>query len=676
MARKSSTTERLDRLRALVAYHHKRYHTDDAPEIPDEAYDALVRELRSLESAAGLAPSGVVEAVGGEVNAAFTKVTHKVKQWSLDNVFSGAELTAWAERTKRTLEKAQYSGPVSYVVEQKLDGLKLVIEYKEGRLVQAVTRGDGVVGEDVTHTARTIASLPHTLRQPVSLICVGEVMMFKADFERLNDARAKAGESLFANPRNAAAGSLRQLDADVAAGRALSLYVYDIDFFDAKTTVIKRPDTQWGELVLLKKLGLPTSPYPVRCTSLEQIEAFYDESIKQREELPFGIDGVVVKIDMVDQQEALGYTARAPRFGIAYKFPAVESTTIVEAIELQVGRTGVVTPVAHLRPVVIDGSTVARATLHNEDQIKRLDVRVGDTVIVRKAGDVIPEVVSVLLPLRPAKASVYRFPKKVAACGGDGTIERVPGEVAYRCVSLDSDWLHRQRLYYFVSKAGLNIDGVGPRVVDALLDAALISVASDLFTLGVEDFLQLEGFKIKSATNAVAAIKAASTTTFAKLLLALGIEHVGEETARLITSYFRTPAELRAATFSDLSVLKGVGPVIAEAIVSWLNDRTAQAEFTALLTHITLKDSSVPTSTASALRGTTFVFTGTLETLTRDQAKEQVRQLGATVSSSVSRSTTYVVVGSEAGSKADEAKRLEVTILTESEFVALMAQFQ
>lgn len=675
MALKNTTAERLTRLRTLVAYHHERYHTDDAPEISDEAYDGLVRELQTLESAAGSGPSQVMEAVGGAANAAFTKVTHQVRQWSLDNVFSDDELTAWAERTKRTLEKARSTGVLAYVAEQKLDGLKLIIEYVNGRLVRAATRGDGVVGEDVTHTARTIASLPHTLTEPVSLTCVGEVMMFKADFDTLNAGRARAGEPLFANPRNAAAGSLRQLEAQVAATRSLSLYVYDLDAFNAQATAMRRPDTQWGELMLLKKLGLPTSPYKVRCATLSQVQAFYHQSNKQRDELPFGIDGVVVKVDRIDLQDTLGYTARAPRFAIAYKFPAVESTTVVEAIELQVGRTGVVTPVANLRPVVIDGSTVARATLHNEDQIKRLDVRVGDTVIVRKAGDIIPEIVSVLLPLRPAKTRPYRFPATVAACGGDGAIERVPGEAAYRCVSRDSDFLHRQRMYYFVSKAGLNIDGVGPRVIDALLDAQLIRKASDLFVLQVDDFLQLEGFKNKSATNAVAAIRTASTTTFARLLLALGIEHIGEETARLIARHFPTPAALRAAKVHELAALNGIGPVIAAAIDGWQKDQVAQKELSTLLTRVTLQNTRAG-KTVGGLTGLVFVFTGTLTTMTRDEAKEQVRQLGASVSSSVSAATSYLVMGSEAGSKAAEAKRLGVPTLSESQFSALVAQSQ
>lgn len=666
------STKRLKQLRELVAYHQKRYHEDDAPEISDEAYDALVRELKAIETASGKV-SGVVEAVGGAASEAFTKVRHRVRQWSLDNVFSDEELIAWEERLVRLLEKTPYrDAPLTYVAEHKLDGLKLVLEYERGRLVRAATRGDGEVGEDVTHTARTIATLPTQLPEPVSLTCVGEVMMFKKDFERLNEARSAAGEPLFANPRNAAAGSLRQLDPAVAEARALSLYVYDLDSFDPHDTKVAQPGTQSEELGILKALGLPTSPYPKRCKDLAAVQAFYHQWKERHDDLPFGLDGVVVKVDDIALQKALGHTARAPRFGVAYKFPAVETTTVVEAIELQVGRTGVVTPVAHLRPVTVDGSTVSRATLHNEDQIARLDVRVGDTIILRKAGDIIPEVVSVLLPLRPAGTKPYRFPKKVAACGGDGSIERVPGEAAYRCVSLDSDFLRRQRLYHFVSKGALNIDGLGPRIIDALLDAGLMSTAADLFDLTVDDFLSLPGFKDKSARNAVAAIEAARSTTMPRLLIGLSIDHVGEETARLLASHFPSLAALAKASEAELAALDGVGPIIAASVRAWASNEGAQHEVDRLLQYLTVETSS-PKSGAATLSGATFVFTGTLPTLGRDDAKELVRAAGGKVASSVSRATSYVVVGTDPGSKATEARALGVPVLDEAAFRALLA---
>lgn len=666
----SSGQKRLVRLRELVEYHQKRYHEDDAPEISDEAYDALVRELKELETVRGVT-STVAEAVGGAPSEAFTKVRHPVRQWSLDNVFSADELLAWEEKTRRFLEKAGESTVPTYVAEHKLDGLKLVIEYEKGVLVRAATRGDGEVGEDVTHTARTIATLPPELNYPVSLVCVGEVLLLKKDFEKLNRARESVGEPLFANPRNAAAGTIRQLDPKVAADRALSLYVYDLERFSPANTGLAAPASQWEELQLLKKLGFPTNSNVRLCKTISEVETFYEKWKNDHDKLPFGLDGVVVKVNEVSLQQTLGYTARSPRFGIAYKFPAVETTTVVEAIELQVGRTGVVTPVAYLRPVLVDGSTVARATLHNEDQIKRLDVRVGDTVIIRKAGDIIPEVVLVLLPLRPEGTKPYRFPKKVSSCGGDGSIMRTPGESAYRCVSLDSDFLRRQRLYYFVSKGALNIDGIGPRIIDALIDTGKIKMAADLFSLTVTDFLGLEGFKEKSASNAVAAIAAARKTTLPRLLIALSIDHVGEETARLLAANFPTIEAIMSASEEEMAAVDGIGPVIAASVASWQRSLEAQKELSELLLHLQI-DTALGAALDQPLSGLSFVFTGTLDTLSRDEAKEMVRQRGGKVVGSVSKNTSYVVVGEDPGSKADEAKALGVPVLSEKEFLAMV----
>jgi DNA ligase (NAD+) len=662
--------KRLTELRKLVAYHRERYHRDDAPEISDEVYDSLITELRTLE----LAHEGkatVSEVVGGSVNQAFSKVVHAVPQWSFDNVFTEAELTEWDARAKRVLRDADVTGEYTYVAEHKIDGLKLVMTYEQGKLVRAVTRGDGTTGEDVTHTAKTIATLPQRLSQPVDVLCVGEVWLAKRDFEALNRARAAANEPLFANPRNAAAGSLRQLDPEVARSRKLSLYCYDIDRFDPLDTILTQPTTQAEELALLAKLGLPTNPHATPCRTLADVQAFYDDWKERTETLTYGVDGVVVKINEIITQELLGYTAKAPRFGIAYKFPADQTTTIVEAIDLQVGRTGVVTPVAHLRPVLIAGSTVARATLHNEDQIKRLDVRVGDTVILQKAGDVIPEVVAVVKELRPKKTTPYTFPSHVSGCGGDGRIERIPGEVAYRCVVLDSPLIHRRKLNYFVSKAALNIDGVGPKLIEQLLEAELISSPADLFTLRTEDLLTLDGFKERSAENVITALKQAQTQPLYRLLVALGIEGVGEETARLLADHFPTMAALQLAREEDLAAIHGVGEVIAQAVVSWFAHTENQTLVAELLRHLTLTASQ--TVSSQVLAGCTVVATGTLETLSRDEVKDLIRLHGGTVASSVSKKTTFVVVGKEAGSKADDAAKLGIPMLSEAEFLVRIA---
>lgn len=660
--------KRLQQLRDTVAYHRSKYHDEDAPEISDEAYDALLHELQALE----LKLEGVVTdaaTVGGSVSEAFAKVKHRVRQWSFDNIFSYEELQEWDARVRKQLTEADVTTTgLTYVAEHKIDGLKLVIEYEKGVLVRASTRGDGVTGEDVTHTARTIATLPQTLSQPVSLICVGEVWLSEKEFQRINTEREQADEPVFANPRNAAAGSLRQLDPAVARSRNLSLTVYDLDALLG----VAEPDSQWEELQLLRSLGLPTNEHSRLVASVADIQMYYDTWVEKHDTLPYGVDGVVLKVNAVSMQKVLGYTAKSPRFGIAYKFPAVEATTVIEDIALQVGRTGVITPVAHLRPVLIDGSTVSRATLHNEDNIARLDVRVGDTVIVRKAGDIIPEIVSVVTTLRPKKTQPYTFPKYVPECGGDGSIERIPGEAAYRCVSRDSGTLHRQRLYYFVSKNALNVDGVGPRIIDVLLDQGLISTYADLFTLTIGDIKDLPGFKEKAAENVIRAIDAARTVPLHRLLVGLSIDNVGEETARLIADRFGSLEAIRKATVADIAAIHGVGETVAETVTEWFAEASHTNALDELLTHITIENPLAITAD-SDIAGKTFVLTGTLATLTRDEAKEHIRKRGGKISASVSKKTDYVIVGAEPGTKATEAKRLGVPLLSEAEFLQLMA---
>lgn len=668
-----SDTQRLQQLRTTIAYHRERYHHADAPEISDEAYDALLLELRKLE----LLVEGVVSTadhVGGAVNEAFAKVTHKVRQWSFDNIFMETELHEWEARLKRLLRETDHQiETIAYVAEHKIDGLKLVLEYQKGELVRAATRGTGEVGENVTHTARTIASLPHSLKYPIDIICIGEVWLSEKEFERINRERANADEPLFANPRNAAAGSLRQLDETITASRKLSITVYDIDYISLPDEQLSVPKTQWEELQLLKTLGLPTSKDSVLCESCKDVQHFYDAWLKKRHTLAYGIDGVVIKVNDVSLQRVLGYTAKAPRFGMAYKFPAIETTTVVEDIILQVGRTGVITPVAQLRPVRIDGSTVSRATLHNEDNITRLDVRIGDTVVLRKAGDIIPEILSVVLSLRPKKTTPYKFPTQVAECGGDGSIERIPGEAAYRCVSKDSGTLHRQRLHYFVSKGALNIDGVGPKLIDLFLEHGLISTYADLFTLTEGDLRDLPGFKAKAAANVVTAIAQARVVPLYRLLVGLSIDGVGEETARLLASHFGSLVAIQAASQEKIAAIHGVGEVVAEAVVSWFSDVLHQKVLQELLLHIEIENPAAQPK-AVPLLGKTIVFTGTLTTLSRDEAKDVVRQSGGKIASSVSSKTDFVVAGENPGSKLAEATKLGVSILTEAEFQALIAR--
>lgn len=665
--------DRLVKLRTLITYHQHLYHTVDAPEITDEAYDSLLRELEALEVQIEGQTSVVSSAIGANVSTAFSKIIHKEKQWSFDKAFTFSELADWIERLHKQINAADTKvATLAYVAEHKVDGLKLILTYKDGSLAQATTRGDGVTGEDVTHTANTIKDIPQTLTAAVDITVIGEVWLAESEFVRINKERAKSGEVLFANPRNAAAGSLRQLDPTVTRSRNLSMFCYDIDYIDVQKSGLLIPTTQMEELALLKKLGLPVNPHATQCVTPKEIETFYTTWNKKRKTLTYGIDGVVVKVNDIKTQKLLGYTAKAPRFGIALKFPAEQVTTIVESIELQVGRTGVITPVAHLTPVFVDGSTVARATLHNEDQIKRLDIRVGDTVILQKAGDIIPEVVAVVMELRPTKTKPYRFPQKVGLCGGDGSIERIPGEAAYRCVTLDSDFLHFKRLHYFVSKAGLNIDGVGPRIIDQLLEANLITDADDLFTLTVEQVEALPGFKRKAAENVITAITNARVQPLSRFIAALGIDQVGEETARIITQRFSSIDALLGASSEALARIHGVGEVVAGALINWFANKKNKDTVLRLCQHISFVESNV-TSTSSIFFGKTLVLTGTLLSTTRDEAKELIRAVGGKVASSVSKKTDYVVVGSEAGSKATEAIALGIAMLTEAEFLTLVA---
>lgn len=662
---------RVKELRKLIKHHRQLYHEQDQPEISDEVYDSLVKELQDLEGSTDETEGSETTAVGGEASSAFQKVQHEVRQWSFSNVFTNDELEEWEARLYRFLDTDKKQTKLSFVAEHKIDGLKVILTYRSGQLVQAATRGDGVVGEDVTHTVSTIKDVPQRLKANVDLICVGEVWLSAKEFERINKERSKLDEALFANPRNAAAGSLRQLDPAVAASRNLSMFVYDVDQFDPLDSDLSVPKTQADELKLLKKLGLVVNQDFKVCDSVADIEDFYQVWIPKRHDLEYGVDGLVIKVNEVVYQRELGYTAKSPRFGVAYKFPAEQATTVVEDIQLQVGRTGVVTPVAHLRPVLIAGSTVSRATLHNEDQIKRLDVRVGDTIVLQKAGDIIPEVLSVMMELRPAKTRPYQFPKKVDGCGGDGSIERVPGEAAYRCVAKDSDYLHRQRLYHFVSKGAVNIDGVGPRIIDLFLDHELINDAADLYSLKIGDIIDLPSFKDKAAENVISAIKEAREIPLAKLLVALSIDHVGEETAILLANQFGSLDKIEAASQDDLSAIHGVGETVAQSLTDWFKNDLQKKFLDKLLGQITVVNPNVRQG-ESAFSGKTLVFTGTLPTLGRDEAKDMARSVGAHIAGSVSKKTDYVVLGENAGSKAAKAEELGVKTITEAEFIDLL----
>lgn len=686
----SEVVERLNKLKEAIEKYRYDYHVRDVASISPEALDSLKHELTEIETKYPelITTDSPSQRVGGKPLPEFKKIKHKVPQWSFNDAFSPDEMRDFDARVKKFLLqagiKSPSGGPVSptYTCEHKIDGLKIVLEYEDGFLKTAATRGDGVVGEDVTENVKTIDSVPLKLREPATIIVEGEAWMAKSTLEYLNEQQKKAGKEPFANPRNLAAGSIRQLDPRMAASRRLDSFIYDIASVEGRP----KPDTQKGELELLSLLGFKVNKHYRHCADIEEVIEYWKEWQEKMGKMDYWADGVVVKVDEIAYQDALGYTGKAPRWGIAFKFPAAQVTTVLENIVFQVGRTGVVTPVAVLRPVAIGGSTVSRATLHNEDEIKRLDVRVGDTVILQKAGDVIPDIVGVVKELRPsavAKSGPFRWPTRVLACGGDGRIERIPGQAAWRCVDKMSGNQVRRKFYYFVSKHCFDVDGLGPKVIDQLLDNQLIASFDDIFSLKKGDLLSLPRFAEKSADNLLQAIERAKQVTLPRFIASLSIPQVGEETSHDIAKSFGDIKKIMSASREDFQAIYGVGPVVAESISEWFKDESNRDLVHRLMKQVKLEKSGkgagagagvgagtgAGMGTGEKLAGKTFVFTGTLPTLDRDKAQELARELGANISSSVSKKTSFVVAGESAGSKLDKARELGVPVITEEEFL-------
>lgn len=680
------TRGRYTKLKNSVNHYRRQYHVFDKEEISPEALDSLKEELVKLENKYPelISPDSPSQRVAGEPQPQFKKVRHKVAQWSFNDAFTEEDIRAFDTRVRRELSKssprrrderepnssANNFTELTYTCELKIDGLKVVLEYEKGMLKTAATRGDGAVGEDVTHNVRTIESVPLSLTRPVDIIVEGEIWMSEKALERVNKGRTKQGEPPFANPRNAAAGSIRQLDPKVAAARGLDTFIYD-----AAQSSEKLQGTQWGELQYLRELGFKVNPHFELAGSIDEVIEYWKKWKTKNKSQGYWIDGVVVKVNESDAQERLGFTGKAPRFAIAFKFPAEQVTTVVEDIVLQVGRTGVLTPVAHLRPVSVAGSTVSRATLHNEDEINRLDVRIGDTVILQKAGDVIPDIVSVLTELRTGKEKKFKWPTHVPECGGTGLIERVPGQAAWRCVYKNSFAQERRKLRHFASKGALNIEGLGPSTVDALLEAGLAQHFDDFFTLTLGDVLTLEGFAEVSANKLIESIKkAAKHVPLSRLIAGLSISQVGEETAILLAQNFKMIDDTAEASVEELEVINGIGPIVARCIYDWFHEAVHRelVERLKKVLKIVNTDFSVRLNlTKLPLADKVFVLTGTMEKMSRDEAKEKIRALGGSVSSSVSKNTDYVVAGEEAGSKLDKAKELGVKVLTEQQFLGL-----
>lgn len=673
---KSEAKERILKLKETIEYHRYQYHVLDKTTMAETALDTLKQELVLLETAfpefrTADSPS---QRVGGAPLPGFKKITHTVAQWSFNDAFSSDDMHDFDARVKRFLAQEFEKEIIpTYTAELKIDGLKIVLTYKKGILASAATRGDGKIGEDVTENVKRIQSVPLSLTKVVDCVVEGEAYMPKSQFEKLNASQSEKGEELFANPRNVTAGTIRQLDPTIVAGRNLAYFAYDI------AQIENTPDTQYAELELLGELGFRVNTAFKKCMTIDEVIAYWEHWKHLKDKQDYLIDGVVVKVNERDYQDALGYTGKAPRFGIALKFPAETVTTVVEDIQLQVGRTGVLTPVAHLRPVVVAGSLVSRATLHNQDEIRRLDVRIGDTVILQKAGDVIPDIVEVVTSMRTGKEKKWNMPAKCPECGAEVEQKELASgtksdesTAAHYCMNAACPARDRRRLYHFISKHAFDIDHCGPKVIDLLLDSGLIVHASDLFTLKKGDLLALPRFAEKSVDNLLASIEKAKDISLARLLVALSIPNIGEETARLLARHFSTLQRIRDASFTDFETLDGIGPIVAESLRDWFADKNNITQLEALLAQIHVQEEAKTETQKNTLSGKTFVLTGTLPTLSRDEAKSLILAHGGKVASSVSKKTDYVVAGENAGLKYDEAVKLGVEILEEEEFQKLI----
>ena len=691
---KTKIQDRLAKLRQVINHHRHLYHVLNKQEISEEALDSLKDELAKLEAAHPelVTPDSPSQRVAGGPLAAFKKVVHTVPQWSFNDAFTEEDIRDFDARVRRFLgvgasarvnlgaslrlnladaPRTVLAGVPTYTCELKIDGFKIVLTYEKGLLIKAATRGDGRVGEDVMMNVRTIEAVPLKLEEEVDVIVEGEIWLSKQNFQRLNAERRRADEPEFANPRNVAAGTIRQLDPRIVAGRRLDCFIYDLArlSFGGGGLAHSLPQTQHEELKYLRQLGFKVNANFKHCRDIEAVIAYWREWQTKNNTLEYGLDGVVVKIDEREYQERLGYTGKAPRFGIAFKFRAEEATTVMEDILLQVGRTGVITPVAKLRPVFLAGSTVSRATLHNEDEIKRLDIRVGDTVIIRKAGDVIPDIVKVLTELRPAGTRPYVFPRQIE---GIGAIERVSGEAAYRAVDETSFAQLRRRFHYFVGKHAFDIDGFGVKLVDLLLQHNLLTTYADIFTLKRGDLINLPRLGEKSVNNLLSAIEAARAITLPRLITALSIPQVGEETAEDLADHFRTLAKLRQADLAELEAINGVGPIVARSVYDWFRNKENLKMLDNLLTEIKIKSQRPRVVAGGRLAGQTFVLTGTLAVLSRDEARAKIKALGGDVVESVSQRTSYVVAGADPGSKLAKAQQLGIRVLDEKEFIKLL----
>jgi DNA ligase (NAD+) len=661
---RESAKRRMRELVDRISYHDVKYYVEDNPEVSDYEYDMLVRELAELEGRFPdiVLPDSPTQRVSGKPLEEFPKVQHRVAMLSLGNCYSSGELRDFDSRVRNWLG----GEPVEYVVELKIDGLGIALLFENCALTRGATRGDGMVGEDVTSNIKTIRSIPLRLNPEGGLRSAevrGEVYMPKAGLKKLNKDREAKGESLFANPRNAAAGSIRQLDPKIAATRPLEAYFYTLSFSGDRM-----PSTHEGCLEAMRESGLRTSPHTKKFDSIDKVLEYIVSWESKREGIEYEIDGIVVKVNSLAQQSKLGYTAKEPRWAIAYKYPAKQMTTRLLDIHVQVGRTGTLTPVAVMEPVQVGGVTVTHATLHNEDEVKRKDLRIGDYVLVERAGEVIPQVVKPMIDRRTGKEKEFRMPQTCPICGSKAT--RDDGEVARRCVNASCPAQVKERLAHFCSRSAMDIEGIGPSLIDQLVDRGLVRDAADLYGLKKEQLLTLEGIAEKSSRNIIEAIQASLDKDFESVLFSLGIRHVGKTTAEVLARALGSIDRIRAASVEELSEVEGIGQVVGSAIRDFM-DNPNNRELLERLRMIGLKMEGIRT-TKGPLSEKVFLFTGELASMTRSEAEAAVGALGGEVGPSVTKATDYVVVGKDPGSKLAKARNMKKTILDEKEFLELI----
>ncbi len=663
---KKQAEKRIKELRKQVEYHAKRYYDDDKPEITDFEYDMMMLELRTLESQFPelITKDSLTQKVGGTVKEGFQKVEHEVPLQSLQDVFDFDEIEAFDERVKKQAEENGIENP-QYVVETKIDGLSAALEYVDGKFVRGATRGNGLVGEDVTENLKTIKTIPQELSEKINITVRGEVFISKKDFEEMNQEREENEEETFANARNAAAGSLRQLDSNITKNRPLDIYIFNVQKIEGKEF-----NSHYEELEYLKKLGFNVNPVLIPCKDTEEVIKAIQKIGEDRENLTFGIDGAVVKVDDLNLRKIMGTTSKVPKWAIAYKYPPERKETILKDITFQVGRTGVITPMAILEPVKVAGSTISKTTLHNEDFVKEKGLKIGDRVIIQKAGDVIPEIVEAVVSKRTGEEKDFEMPKVCPVCGAEAVREE--GEAAVRCTGIECPAKLYRNLVHFVSREAMNIDGLGENIIGVLLEKKMISNIADIYDLKFEDIASLKKNGKKFAQNLIDSINASKENDLYRLITAFGIRHVGVKAAKILAKTYNDIDNLAEADVENLSQVEDIGPIVANSIREFFE----QEQTKDLISR--LKQAGVNTQRLKEddederFAGKTFVLTGSLENFSREEASNIIEKFGGKTSSSVSKKTSYVLAGEDAGSKLTKARSLGVTIITEQEFADMI----